>query len=501
MEQKNLTSLQEVVNWALMSSDPSIAAVGILCVAISLQQLNSITHSETIAQLPQTPGALFREYFDRVNRLVINDNVYSTSLAGIEVIKMSCQIFMNLGLLKMTWVLNHRAISHAQLLGLHRPHWNSTEETKSQMGVRQETWYTLCEHDLYTSLLLGLPYATDGKLISPTIYGSRGTSKYLLYRLIRLSSRIVDRNQMGNELSTLETVDIERDMDSTANEFPADFWDAPAALHHGRITRPEYYDRLASLFWYFQMRVLLHQPLMIESIEDHQLFPNRNACLRACRDTLKIYQLMRSDTMSGFSMVKVIDYQTFLCSALLLLGLLGYGSTNLYSIDQYDDWETVQSILYILRQASLVSNDSFISQAVQGLGTLASLVEAYKTGVCKAAEEDIDTRSCFARISIPGTGVISIIPGKLLQKPTPPSSNSATTFAPPIFHLSHNSFEGLLSQGASAPYSQAIEQNNEPSSSDMAYDTPTMNFDIANMIDMDLDADWAWLVQANAGII
>lgn len=178
MAQKNVHTLQEFVNWTLASSDPPFASLGVLCIAISLEQLHASLHEHIIRQLPRSPGELFHEYFDRVYRLIINNNGYSNSRAGIEAIIMSSKTFMNLGLLKMTWILNHRAISHAQLLGLHRPHRILPDETASQMTSRQETWFSLCQNDLYTSLLLGLPYATDGKIISSSFYGARGTLKY-----------------------------------------------------------------------------------------------------------------------------------------------------------------------------------------------------------------------------------------------------------------------------------------------------------------------------------
>lgn len=496
MVQNNINSLQDVVHWALGSSEPPVAALGILCVATSMQQLNNNSHEELILQLTRPPGDLFHDYLSRVIRLVVNDNGYATSYAGIEVLDMTSHIFMNLGLLKTTWILNHRAITHAQLLGLHRRNRSSHDESDSEMMLRHETWFTLCGHDLYTSLLLGLPYAADGRLISPAARSTTGSLKFFQYKLIRLSSRIIDRDQMGEALSVSETHIIERDLDLAANEPSAGFWDAPTALRQGRITRAEYYERLAAQFWFFQMKVLLHQPLMIESIENHQLLYNRNSCLSACRKTLKIYQLMRSDGFSAFSMVKVIDFQAFLCSALLLLGLLGYGSLETQFNDQHNDWETTQSIIHVLRQASAVWNNSFASQAAHGLETLASLIRGRtETSTCPASQDG--SGRCFVKISIPGSGTISIAPGKLLQKPVAKTAPHESSFPPPIFHLSHGEFRSPANQ--QLPGDSNIQSNSQVFSD--KYDTPQMDFDWTNLIDMDLEGDWAWLADVNDGIL
>jgi hypothetical protein len=410
---------------------------------------------------------------------------------------------MNLGLLKMTWILNHRAISHAQLLGLHRPHRISLDETASQMASRQQTWFALCQNDLYTSLLLGLPYATDGKMISSTVYGEPGTLEFFFYRVARLSARVIDRNQMGYGTSTLETRDIERDIDAAADQLPREFWDAPAALNQGRIDREVYAERLACQFWFFQMKVLLHQPLMIQSIEDHQLLHHRNACFSACRDTLKIYHLMRSDSLSTFGMVKLIDYQAFVCSAILLLGLLGYGTSNpiplSQTVDQYHDWETVQSTLNVLRQASKDSSNSIASQAVQGLETLAMIVDSGKTGICLGS--NYNPRNCLVKITIPGSGVISIVPGKLMKNAMSRSSKSSIVVPPPIFHLSHVLSQDSPNQEFSGLGSEQAAEMNTSSIPETDFNIPTMDFDWTNMIDLDVGNDWAWLADVNDGVL
>lgn len=412
----------------------------------------------------------------------------------------SALIFMNLGLLKMTWLLHHRAISHAQLLGLHRPHRLSPTETASQMANRQETWFMMCQYDLYTSLLLGLPSATHGRMISSSVYGTSGTVKFFFYCLMQLSARIIDRNQMGNGTSVSDTQDIEKDVAKAAGELPPDFWNTPASFQDGHVDQSEYRERLASLFWFFQLKVLLHQPLMIQSIEDNRLLRNRSECLSACRETLKIYHVMRSDT-SAFGMLRVIDYQAFICSAILLLGLLGYGTVDkgsrAESNDDSGNYEILRSTTDLLRLAARNPNNSIAAQAVQGLDTLAGLVKAGRAGGCVNSESQQQC-SAYAKITIPGSGTINITPGQLLKNNMSKSLNTASYNPPLAFHLSHSSSQDLGPQEL-PPTTHADSWL--PPHDDANYNIHTMDLDWTNMMNMDLADDWAWLADVNAGML
>ncbi|RDW67619.1 hypothetical protein BP6252_09015 [Coleophoma cylindrospora] len=499
----NINTLQDFMSWSLYSGDPPITGLGILALAISIQQLDPQYHQHILQQLAYLPGELFQEYYDRVERLIINDIDFSTSRAGIEVITMAGKIFMNLGLIKRTWVFLHKAISHAQLLGLHRPVRASPKETDAEMESRLSTWFNLCERDTYTSLLLGLPYAADGRTILPQFQGEKGTLKFFQYRLVRLAVQIIDRNQMGMGCSIAMTQDIQAQAEISTSELDPEFWDAPTALHQGRISRPEYMERLAAQFFYFQMTVLLHQPLMIESIEDHRLEGNREQCLQACRNVLRIYHLMRSDSGKAFSMVKLIDYQAFICSAMLLLGLLGYGNPSSVSqtMHQDRDWDTVQSTLDVLRQAAATTNNSIATQAVQGLETLSALVRAGKTGMCAMTPEQC--QNPYAKIVVPGSGTITILPGTFLKKSIrQPSQEPPTIHPPPIFHLSHGLFQSLpngpppggvpaMNPASGIPASEELANQINIAATD--FEIPYMDFDWTNMIDMNTEDDWAWL--------
>ena len=441
---KNSESLQQFIVWAFNSEDPSIVRLGILCVSVPIQQLSTEDHEHILHRLPHPPGVLFQEYFTQVDSLIVNSSEYSSKIKGIEVILMSAKTLMNLGLIKKAWVLYHRAISYCQLLGVHRPQRLFERETEKEIRQRNLFWVSICGTEVYLSLLLGLPYASDCRTIPISFYGDPGSTSMFSHHLLRLSVQIIDRNQMGLSLSSELAGQMQLEIESFARAMGPDFWDCEAALNKDNITKADYFECVTSQMWYHQLRASLHMPLMIQSVEDHALEPHRLSCLESSRDLLKIYRIMRSNKSSAFNMVKIIDYQAFVCAA-LLLGVLGYGTST--SVDQSmqhaQDKDLVDATMHILRQAAGTSNNNVASQALQGLETL-SLLPRMNNHLANSNEAS-QCATPFIKIVVPYAGVITISAGEFLkeQKHSQQSPPQPIMNPPPVFTLSHDIFQSF----------------------------------------------------------
>jgi hypothetical protein len=179
-----------------------MVGLAILSIAVSVQQLDSKKLGYIICRLPRMPGELFQEYFELVDRLIVNDSEFASTMEGIEVIMMSGKLLMNFGLLKKCWVLNHRAGSYAQLLGVHRPQRLFRDESDAERARRHRSWLSICQADVLLSLLLGLPYYADGRTVPISTLVESVTTEFFKLKLINLSARVIDKNQMGLSLST-----------------------------------------------------------------------------------------------------------------------------------------------------------------------------------------------------------------------------------------------------------------------------------------------------------
>jgi hypothetical protein len=432
-----------------------------------------------------------------VDRLIVNDSEYACSREGIEVMTMSGKIMMNMGLIKKCWVLNHRACSYAQILGLHRGQLLQAAETETQRALRHRAWLSLCQADVLLSLLLGLPYASDGRTIPASSLGDSGTTEYFKNKIMRPSTRVIDRNQMGLSLSVPLANEIQKELDDLVAQMHQDFWDPGLALAKGAITEGEYFEQVTAHFKYHLLRLFIHMPLMIQSVEDPRLEGHRTPCLDACRGALKIYHIMQSESSLAFSLIKLIDYEAFICSSLLILGLMGYGtscSTGELS-DRNKDMELVQLTLSVLRGASSSSN-STASQAVQGLETLMNLVSGK---LCPPAAEIFDNRC--ACIVVPYTGTITITAGRFFDN-RQTSTQGCARHPPPVFSLSHDEFR--------LPSNQSQAQNSAGGSSEaigsgmgmdfqdnFGLEYPSIELDWTGLMNMNTE-DWTWLMGVNA---
>jgi hypothetical protein len=473
--------------FALSSNDPSFVGLCLLCIAASVQHLDS-NHGHILRQLPSPQAELFHKYFSCVDALILNDPYCASSMVGLGVGVLAAKLLMNLGLIKKAWLLIHRNISYGQILGLQSQQRSQTE-SETVISRRERTWLYLCEMDLYTSLVIGLPYAANASTIHNDLHVRRGTTSWFQSRLLKLSAHIIDRNQAGHELSITLTQDLQKDAALAAYDMDRDFWDAPAELRLQRIDRSEYMERIASQVWYHHICAFIHMPLMIKSIEDPALQDHRTACLTASREALKVYHIMRSDPLAAFRLEKLIDYQTFICATLILLGQLGLGFLPHGSeSSRYDrDRELIESTLEILRRASKTSNNFIAAQAVQGLETLATLAQSYNSqnGKCPPNPS--------LNIVVPFSGTITIFPGSSIKCSRGLSAQASANMQP-VFTLSSGFSRTLQSQPSGSNHNMAVHgPEDNLGDNNVENQFPSIDFSWENMIESTTEDNWAWL--------
>lgn len=383
----------------------------------------------------------------------------------------------------------HRAISYSQLLGFHRPERLSPAETDEERHRRNQSWLSLCTGDVFTSLILGLPYAGNARTI-PLTHSQHNPVSLLQHRLILLSAKVIDRNQMGLSLSVSETQAIQDEIDDATKDLDQTFWNSTAALASGKITHTEHLEQIGAQCWLYQVLVLLHMPLMIHSVEDVQLGKHRTACLDASRNLLKTYHIMRSDPLSAFSMDKLLDYLAFVCSALLILGLLGFGGYE--TANQDKDRELIRQTVTILRHVSGTVNNPVASQAVQGLESLMLLDSEHCPGHSNACGNP------YIKIVVPHVGTVTIAPGKYFTDQRS-ASTSPPAHLPPVFALSHQMLdESLANQFATSDTAFDGGQLNGEGQADSTFSELTsIDFDWTTAIMPSFENDWAWLNDLN----
>ena len=166
-------TIRESVSHSLRSEKPAELAKIMLCIAIAVHQLpNAFDWSRLLIQ--EEPANLMERYIATVDKLITSDDEIAATLDGIECIMLEAKYHVNMGRPRRAWLLFHRALAFAQLLGLHRLA-AQTDKISPDYKRSCNIWCHLVLGDRYLSLLLGLPYSVSESFITP-IYPDLWTS-------------------------------------------------------------------------------------------------------------------------------------------------------------------------------------------------------------------------------------------------------------------------------------------------------------------------------------
>ena len=433
-------SIKESISHSLRSDNPAEVAKMILCIAISIDQVPANWDWSQL-QLRQSPRDLMEHYISTVNRLIVNDDEIAATVDGIECMMLEGKYHTNLGRPRRAWLLFRRAISFAQLIGLHRLPSKKDARQDPQFVRHISIWSHLFQCDRYISLVLGLPYSIADNFCTPFIQiicdskvddSTAGFSKgerYLL-KMTTILTKVIDRNQDPTHMPFSATLRIDQEIEEAGHTMSPGWWSTEKAPG----TKPEdYFDRLTAAFFHHQLRMLVHMPFMLKSSSDKRYQYSHGAALESSREMIKYFKALRQDESVGPFMCKVIDFQAFTAAMLLLINLLGYSTQVRSAIglppdteqDQADS-DLVDDVLALLRKAAEEPGGIVATQSVKALEMLA---EARHDCDCKPEVTDTVTVSIpyFGNITLAaGSHFTPIAPGTYARPGEPRRKSGAT---------------------------------------------------------------------------
>lgn len=466
-------------------------AKALLCISISLQEAPpnftvDLGTSVTVAAI-----GLSTKYISAIDDLVISDDDVAGTIDGVECLFLRAKHGANDGRIRKAWIVTRRALSFAQLLGLHvQPKYSRPSESATQRG--ESLWKALYQSDRFISLLLGLPYAVSeihyphkvfpygNNLVNPDTHPTG--EKYLLH-LSGITGHVIDRNQEPPSNNTLPlTIRIEGEMTDLAASMPSEWW---ANDIKQKDIASQMYTRLLPQFWHHQVRTLLHLPFMLKAATDRRYEYNKVAALESAREMINRYRVFRPAQGFGSLVCKVIDFQVFTAGMVLVLNLLTISSSSSAREQQEanEDEELIIITTDLLDRASLETDGGVTTQAARALKMF-----------CKARAEPCPPGQTAARVVIPYFGTVVFGPGKSfanysylknseavhqpVQLPTPETETSSN------FSQDPSSFDSYL---ASMPRDLIIDGYPLQQQQGAGIDGHVF----AN-VNLDLDQDWSW---------
>ena len=410
-------SMKESVSHTLRSDRPAEIAKIMLCIAISLHQMPAGPDWKKL-DLRESRSELIDRYISTVNKLIVSDDEIAATIDGIECMILEAKFQVNMGRPRKAWLLFHRAIAFGQLLGFHRlaaQSDKSSSEYKRQVNI----WTHLILGDRFLSLLLGLPYNIPDNFAAPyltsaassTFEANRGEA--FILQMVHVVTKMVDRNQSVTPMAYSGTMRLDQELEEIYNAQDPSWWN----MNHipGQAVE-DHFDRLQSVFFYHQVKVLLHMPFMLRSSSIDKRYKYSHAsALDGARAMIRYYEALRTNTHVGPYICKLIDFQSFTAGMLLLLNLCGYSIQNRGDLAQPADLEQDQCDSELIDKAVLLLHDAakelggvVAAQCAQALEMLARARQGDEE--CTAMEGD--HRNHTMQVSIPYFGTITIGIGK-----------------------------------------------------------------------------------------
>lgn len=468
-------TIKESVSHSLRSEKPGEVGKIMLCIALGVHQLPPYFDWSRLS-IKESPEALMDRFVSTVDRLISSDEEIAATIEGIECMVLEAKWQVNMGRPRKAWLLNHKAIAYAQLIGLHRIPNQVPEKADATFTRRLNVWTHLITGDRWLAMMMGLPYTIPESLCTPTLEMAKTQTKgevtesYIL-AMCQMIGRMIDRNQNPTAATYSDTLSMDQQLEDIRGRTDASWWttdrmpDTPTGKH---------FERLQVQFFHHFVRVCLHQPFMLKSSADKRYQYSHSATLESAREMIKYYDALRGAEDVGPHACKIIDFQAFMAAMLLILNLCGYAQHARGAIPQQPDLDRDQQdsalidrTIALLHNAATEAGGIVAAHCAQALGTIAKV----RMGKCEKNEND------SIQISIPYFGRVSITAGKQfvpikpgtypdagISRPTPRAINSNTGLPTPPSMASNSTLpsprDSLMSASENArpsPYFNSAE--------------------------------------------
>ena len=464
-------------------------AKALLCLLIIQQE---VSHSLNTSYEITKAASDTSQALSIIDEKVLNDDELAGTIDGIECMILRTKYEMNASRIRKAWLLYRRAISLAQVSGLHKRTTNAVNDT-SLSSRKDSLWKALYIGDRFLSLMLGLPYGSteihsdigrDSEAWAKGIQ-TQNIGEHYFYRLAHIIGHIIDRNQQlpSNNMLPL-TFKIDGEMMELAASMPNDWWES------GRESGAEadrMFNQLLPQFSHYQARSLLHLPFMLKATTDRRFEYNKIAALESAREMIARYRVIRPAQGFGSLICKTFDFQVFGGAMILVLNLLDHyrnGGTLDHS-EADKDQALISVTADILRRASVETDGGVATQAARALEIFGNIKELFYP--CTSSEAD-----CTTKVVVPYFGTVVIGAGTSLKCQAPMQEPKSTLQPHQLPTPSEQSLDGSTPE--SVPTGNSIIESTMPF--DFNYgensEDANVNGDLFADVNFDLDQDWTW---------
>ncbi|KAI0144741.1 hypothetical protein BJ166DRAFT_77211 [Pestalotiopsis sp. NC0098] len=460
-------SPREILQLPSSTSHPIVLAHKLLTLASFLQCIPSSLQG--LSGLSTSPVDIMTRAVDAAVKLVVSDDDLVDSVEGIECIMIYSLYENNKGNLRRAWVILRRAMTLAQVMGLHQGAHaplpkTACVETRHRINP-EHMWRRLNQSDQYLSLVLGLPPACtqSGELSDPATL-ERCTAAERMERLDAVASgHILRRNStdLGNFNATQEVDEI---LQRASECMPPQWWLMPDLAFSSGDGMQVFRDtvRITTQFTHYTLLLHLHLPYVLCSSDDQRYEQSKINAATASREILVRYLAIRDSDPTSFY-CRGIEFIAFIaCTVLSLAHIQAHcrpsvsGEHNFHQIrgasfaylkhQRLSDRGIMERVLESMDRM-VESSDDRIASKIAGIIRPLLAIEAkaahgshYETRSCLGMkEEDLECNGSLCEddsllhIYIPNTGTVDIEHcGRFRSTNHPPATMLRST-SPDVF--------------------------------------------------------------------
>ncbi|KAL7935638.1 hypothetical protein V8C35DRAFT_259381 [Trichoderma chlorosporum] len=300
-------------------SHPVLIARKLLMLGLFLQSI-PVSSVRSLVDLGVAYGDIMSCVVEAVVKSVTGNDEFIGSIEHVECIVIESMYQHNKGNLRRSWMALRRAITIAQMMGLHRksPSLKILElETRSRVNP-EHMWLRLVHSDRYLSLMLGLPQAScENTFATPKALESCSPMEHMERVGSVAAGRIMQRNSMNMHDHDM-TQDIDELLQKSSSSMPAQWWLIPNIMSRDNddVEVLREINRTMIQFTYYSLLLQLHLPFLLRSSADRKYDYNKIAAVNASRELLVRFASFRSFS-HAVSYCHGIDFLAFIASTAL----------------------------------------------------------------------------------------------------------------------------------------------------------------------------------------
>ncbi|KAK3997531.1 hypothetical protein QBC44DRAFT_315011 [Cladorrhinum sp. PSN332] len=334
IERQALVNPRTLFTRPAKNTHPVLLARHMLMLATALQYIHpSVLNLDGLSERPHD---MLRRLIGTAVRLVTTNEELLGSFESLHCILLEGFLQANCGNLRRASLAFKRAVSVAQLMGIHRgwPHL-PLKVLDPKAGVYpQYMWFRVIMADRVLCLMLGLPQAsTDLSMASPDLLATDTPVGRLERIHTALSSRVLKINETDpglHDYSRIEDIDME--LQKAAEEMTGKWWLSPN-ITDAAGDQTELFQKMIQLMRqvaHFNLLNQLHFPYMLRPStttppSDRAKYDySRSTCVTASRELLSRFVLFRAQEHVAFC-CRSVEFSALMAAMTLLLAHIDGG--------------------------------------------------------------------------------------------------------------------------------------------------------------------------------